>query len=183
MVLDKDTFDGDPVSPGHGHYDQRAGLHFTPQRPSPPSVRFSVSTSAYQFTVNYSDNQDLNTSDFGNNNILVTGPNGYSQLATYVSDVDADPSADPQYDPYDATYQITPPDGAWSAADNGAYTFTLESHQIADNSGNFAGTTVLGGGAMDVDFLGAGFDSAGDGGDWRKLGDAGRFHGDPNRRR
>jgi cyclophilin family peptidyl-prolyl cis-trans isomerase len=149
----QDTFDGATVSPS-------TGITITEPDAIAPTASATLgpilgSTSTYQFTVNYSDNQDLNTNDFGNNNILVTGPNGYSQTATFVSDVDADPSADPQYDPYDATYQITPPDAAWSAADNGAYTFTLEPNQIADNSGNFAGTTVLGGGPLDVDFLGA----------------------------
>ena len=114
------------------------------------------STTAYQFTVNYTDNQDLNLNDFDSNNILVTGPNGYSQLATEVgAPVDANPSTNAQYDPYNVTYQITPPDSSWSVADNGAYTFTLQAHQVADNSGNYAAAQVLGGGALNVQFTGA----------------------------
>ncbi|HEY1683769.1 MAG TPA: Calx-beta domain-containing protein [Tepidisphaeraceae bacterium] len=102
------------------------------------------SSTNYQFTVTYSDNQDLYLNDFNSTNILVTGPNGYSQLASYISKSDANVSSNPQYDPYAAVYQISSPDSSWTAADNGTYTFTLEPNQIADNSGNYAASTSLG---------------------------------------
>jgi hypothetical protein len=150
----KDTYDGDTISPS-------TGITITEPDTIAPTAAATLSpilgsTTSYQFTVNYSDNQDLNLTDFSSSNILVTGPNGYSQMATVVgSPVDADPSSNTQYDPYNVTYQITPPDSSWSIADNGAYTFTLEANQIADNSGNFAPTQVLGGGPLNVQFTGA----------------------------
>lgn len=149
---EQDTLSGDTVDPS-------TGIIITTPDTIAPTASATLSpilggTSAYQFTVDYSDNQDLNTTDFGDQNILVTGPNGYSQYATYVGDTDANPSSESQYDPYDANYQITPPDGTWDIADNGQYTFTLEPNQIADNSGNYAGSAVLGGGPLDADFLG-----------------------------
>ena len=150
----KDTFDGDTISPS-------TGITVTEPDTIAPTAAATLgpilgSTPSYQFTVNYSDNQDLKLTDFNSNNILVTGPNGYSQMATVVgTPVDADPSANPQYDPYNVTYQITSPDAAWSIADNGAYTFTLEAGQIADNSGNIAPSQTLGGGPLNVQFTGA----------------------------
>ena len=35
-----------------------------------------------------------------------------------------------------ATYQITPPGGAWTAADNGTYTINLSSGVVTDLAGN-----------------------------------------------
>ena len=150
----KDTYDGNPISPS-------TGITITEPDTITPNAAATLSpmlgsTTSYQFTVNYTDNQDLSLTDFNSHNILVTGPNGYSQMATVVgTPVDANPTSEPQYDPYNVTYQITPPDSSWSIADNGAYTFTLEANQIADNSGNFAPTQVLGGGALNVQFTGA----------------------------
>lgn len=114
---------------------------------------------SYQFTVNYSDNQDLNTSTINSNDILVTGPNGYSQLATLVSKADAAPSSTPQYDPWTATYEIQAPDqtngwgGATGIADNGAYSFALQPNQLADNTGNVAPGATLG--TVNLDITGA----------------------------
>ncbi|HEY1685798.1 MAG TPA: hypothetical protein VGG19_13615 [Tepidisphaeraceae bacterium] len=107
--------------------------------------------SAYQFTVTYSDNQELDTNRFGSQNILVSGPHGYSQLATYEGAADADLSSDPAYDPITATYQITPPDGSWDGADNGTYLFILEANQVTDISENTAASTVIGVASLTVE--------------------------------
>lgn len=147
---EQDTYDGDTVNAS-------TGITVTEPDTIDPTATTTLqpilgSTPSYQFTVNYSDNQDLNLTDFQTGNILVSGP-GFTGNATYVSDSDAAVSSNPQYDPYNAVYQITPTDGSWSLADNGTYTFTLQPNQIADNTGNYAASTVIG--TLDVAFTGA----------------------------
>lgn len=148
-----------------------AGVSITVPDTLPPTASTTLSpilgsSGNYQFTVNYIDNQALKTSTFTNNNnaILVTGPNGYSQFAQYVSETDTDPSVDP-YAPWNVVYQIAPPtgDSAWGVASdgsfdpsgNGTYTFTLEPNQITDNASptpNVAAQATVG--TMDVNFTG-----------------------------
>ncbi len=67
------------------------------------------------------------------------GPGGFSQLATLVG---VDPATDGT--PRTATYQITPPGGAWDSADGGTYTVALEANQVRDTAGNAAAATTLG---------------------------------------
>jgi probable HAF family extracellular repeat protein len=87
----------------------------------------------YQFTVTYADNVAIQASTLGNNDIRVTGPNAFNQLATFVS---VDTAGDGT--PRTVTYQITPPGGSWDLADNGTYTLALEASQVTDTSGNAA---------------------------------------------
>ena len=58
---------------------------------SPPSAQltsnqapFAVGSGPYTFTVNYSAAAAIDVSTFGNMNLQVTGPNGYSQLASFL---------------------------------------------------------------------------------------------------
>ena len=96
-----------------------------------PSV--TISDTSYKFTVTYSDPDDaVSVSTLGNRDILVTGPNGFSQLANFTK-VD-DPT---DGSPRTATYEITPVGGAWNAAANGTYTVSIQSLQVSDNHGNF----------------------------------------------
>ena len=39
----------------------------------------------YQFTVTYTDNMAIDRSTIDNNDVIVTGPNGYSRIASLVS--------------------------------------------------------------------------------------------------
>jgi uncharacterized delta-60 repeat protein len=111
----------------------------------PPTSTLAVSDintpgeTAIEFTVTYADSLSVDVASIGNNNILVTGPNGYSQAALLLS-------TNPTYDSsvIVATYQVTPTDTAVSTSDNGTYTVTLEPNQISDDSGNFAPQRTLG---------------------------------------
>jgi uncharacterized delta-60 repeat protein len=111
----------------------------------PPTSTLAVSDidtageTAIDFTVTYSDTLSVDVTTIGNNNVLVTGPNGYSQYGLLLS---TNPSADAA--DIVATYQITPSDAAISSSDNGVYTVTLEANQIGDTSGNFAPQRALG---------------------------------------
>jgi hypothetical protein len=86
---------------------------------------------SYTFTVTYADNLAVSFATLDNSDILVTGPNGFSQAATFVS-VNKRTSGTPRT----ATYRITPPGGTWDAADNGIYTVSVEPDQVADTVGH-----------------------------------------------
>jgi subtilisin-like proprotein convertase family protein len=95
----------------------------------------------YTFDVTYSDDFALAVGSLGNDDIRVSGPNGYDAPATFVSvDVNTDGT------PRTATYQITPPGGSWDAGDNGIYTVSLMPGAVIDAAGNEAL-------AIDVDFF------------------------------
>ena len=101
------------------------------------------STAFYQFTVNYTDGALLNLSSLGNLNLLVDGPNGFSEYATYVSAGTS--SVDTGgYQHTAVTYKITPPSGIWAKGQDGTYTIELLPNQITDNEGNIAADAIIG---------------------------------------
>jgi hypothetical protein len=112
---------------------------------TPPTARASasnVSTSgatSYTFGVTYSDNVAVSVPSLGSGDVRVTGPNGYSTLASLVS-VDSSKNGTPRT----ATYRITPPGGSWNSGDNGTYSIVLQSGQVIDNSLNAAAAGTIG---------------------------------------
>jgi len=112
---------------------------------SPPSAQlissqqpFTVGSGPYDFTVNYSDATSIDATTLGNQNLEVTGPNGFDQVATYV------PPSGSDMGPYGpniaAIYQITPTGDTFDAADVGSYTvsmlpFSPEQSGVADVNG------------------------------------------------
>ncbi|MDB5289070.1 MAG: conserved repeat domain protein [Phycisphaerales bacterium] len=105
---------------------------------NPPAVSGAGGT-AYSFLVVYRDNLSLNVSTFGTGDVIVTGPNGFSVLATFVS-VNSQTNGMPRT----VMYSITPPGGAWTAADNGSYLIQLQSGQAFDTAGNSAAAATIG---------------------------------------
>jgi hypothetical protein len=103
-----------------------------------PNVTLSGGT-AYSFTVTFSDNQAVDSTSIDGNDIRVTGPGGFNQLATLVG-VTAVGNGTSRT----ATYQITTPGGAWDTADGGTYTVAVEADQIFDGAGNPVAATSLG---------------------------------------
>jgi len=119
-----------------------------------PFIPIAIATSAdiadsgsstYQFTVTYSDptgtNNGINTTGIVGNNsaVRVTGPNGFSALATFVS-IDNSGNGTPRT----ATYTISTPGGSWDPTDNGLYTVSTQTNQVADLDGNFVVADVAG---------------------------------------
>jgi len=104
---------------------------------SAPTITAKGST-AFSFSVTFSDNVAVKAATLGNANILVTGPDGYSQLATLTSTGLGNGAS------VVATYSVPAPAGGWSSAVNGKYTVTLEGNQVSDTSSNFAATGTLG---------------------------------------
>lgn len=93
----------------------------------------------YTFSITYSDNNAVNISTLDSNDIRVIGPNGFNQLASFVS-VDSTSNGSPTI----ATYSINAPGDIWNATNNGSYTITLEANQVSDINGNFASLATLG---------------------------------------
>ena len=85
----------------------------------------------HTITVTYTDNHAVDVKSLGTD-LLVTGPNGFEQLASLVS---VDNAADGS--PRVAAYVFTAPDGTWDSSDNGDYTVTLRPDEVRDISGNF----------------------------------------------
>ena len=103
-----------------------------------PEVNSSGGIS-YTFTVTYTDNVAVRVATLDNSDIVVSGPNNYSQAATFVSvDTNSDGTSRA------ATYRITPPSGIWDSTDNGIYTVTMQANQVSDASGNGVTPGALG---------------------------------------
>ena len=109
----------------------------------------ALGATTYTFTVNYTDGAVLNLSSLGNANILVSGPNGFFQDATFVSAASATVDSS-GYQHTTVTYRITAPSGVWAKGQDGTYTIELLPNQITDNEGNVASDAVIG--SFSVDF-------------------------------
>ncbi|HEY9621427.1 MAG TPA: SGNH/GDSL hydrolase family protein [Crinalium sp.] len=91
------------------------------------------------FTITYSDNAGIDITSLDANDVVVTGPGGFSQVATLVS-IDTNSNGTPRT----ATYRIGARGGSWSADDNGTYTLSLQTNQVKDINGNFAAAGSVG---------------------------------------
>ena len=112
---------------------------------TPPSATIgtapapTLGSSNYDFTVTYSDDVAVNVATLDSQDIGVTGPGVFNQLATLVS-VNTLGNGSPRT----ATYRFTAPGGTWDDTDNGTYTLALRANQVSDAIGNFALAKTLG---------------------------------------
>ncbi len=105
-----------------------------------PIPSITTSTSSFHiFTVTYTDDVAINTASLDNADILVTGPNGFSQLAQLfgVNSFSNNTSRT-------ATYGIFAPGGTWDNPDNGTYTVTMQANQVRDTGNNSVAAGSLG---------------------------------------
>ena len=105
---------------------------------SSPSVTTGGDTT-YQLTVTYTDNVSVQAASIDSLDIVVTGPNSYSQAALLVTK-DSNSDGPTRI----ATYRITPPGGSWSTGGNGTYTVALQANQIRDVAGNYTAASNIG---------------------------------------
>lgn len=99
----------------------------------------TVTEGAATFVVTYNSLDDtIRRSTIDDNDILVTGPNGYSTLATLVS-----VSPDEDGSTLVATYRINATGGVWDSTNLGTYTITLQADQISDSQDRFAASSEL----------------------------------------
>jgi hypothetical protein len=99
----------------------------------------SGGASTYSFTVTYADNVAVRTWTIDSDDVKVTGPSGFSQVASLVSVNDSTNGT-----PRTATYRISTPGGSWDPADNGTYTVTMLADQVTDPAGNAVNSGGLG---------------------------------------
>ncbi|MGK7891837.1 MAG: DUF4347 domain-containing protein, partial [Leptolyngbyaceae cyanobacterium] len=85
---------------------------------------------SYEFTVNYTDATAVNVSTLDSTDILVTGPNGFSQPATLVS-----VSSSTDVPSITATYAIAAPGRTWDTGDNGTFEINWIAGEVADTLG------------------------------------------------
>ena len=112
---------------------------------APPAAMLSVSdlmaggSPSHACTVTYTDDTAVRLSSLDSTDLLVTGPNGYSNLAEFVgADLPDDGS------PITGTYSIPAPGGTWDDADNGIYTVTLTTDAVEDTLNNATPQSSLG---------------------------------------
>jgi len=122
----------------------RSGNVFRWEAPPPtasvaaPNVSNSGGTS-YFFSVTYEDDDAIRVSTLDGSDVVVTGPQGFSQPAVFDHVDVAEEGA-----PRTATYRITPPGGAWTSAADGTYTVSLQADQVKNAFGLPAPAGVLG---------------------------------------
>lgn len=86
---------------------------------------------SYDFSVTYTDNV-LVVVEGSANDVVVTGPNGFVEFATFVGIMPGGTATSKR-----VTYRINAPGGAFDTADNGSYTVeTFELSTVTDGSGN-----------------------------------------------
>jgi PA14 domain/FG-GAP-like repeat len=106
---------------------------------TPPNIVVSGGQANSSFQVVYKDGTAVKRSTIDGQDVLVTGPNKFSQLATLVS-----VSSDQDSSALTATYSISAPVGSWDVTTQGTYTIALQANQVSDSNGNFVAPGVLG---------------------------------------
>jgi len=111
----------------------------------------SAGSTGFQLQVIYDDFSGVELDTIDDFDVRVTGPNGFSQLATLVQ-VAPPGGSGGQTGPMTATvyYNIAAPGGTWDAADNGDYLISLEPGQVGDIKGNLAPGKPLGTFTLDI---------------------------------
>jgi hypothetical protein len=84
-----------------------------------PALAIGATTSTFTITFSDASGVDASAIEDANTLVKVTGPNGYSTTATFVS---VSGTANSQV----ATYRITAPGGSWGTEDNGLYTVAVQ---------------------------------------------------------
>lgn len=114
-------------------------IGYSPNATLTSSPNVIAPATSYTFTVTYTglNAAPIKTSTLGNSNILVTGPNGFSQLATFVSVSTSGATSV-------ATYSITPPGGVWSLNSSGTYNISVQVNQVSDTGDVFVRPGTIG---------------------------------------
>ncbi|HEV8605071.1 MAG TPA: M12 family metallo-peptidase [Tepidisphaeraceae bacterium] len=102
-----------------------------------PTIVNGTATST--FTITYSDNIAIKLTSLDSADIQITGPNSFSQTATFVG-----ANQFTNGSPLIATYRLNAPGGLWDALDSGTYTISTRTGQIADTTGNGVAAISLG---------------------------------------
>ncbi len=111
-----------------------------------PNVVVPGATS-YTIVVRYLDDECLQALTTDDNDIRVTGPNGFDVPARLVSRADETVEFGVALL---VTYAIVPPGGSWDSSDNGIYRVNMQPRQVFDCIGGAVQARVLGSFNVDV---------------------------------
>ncbi len=98
-----------------------------------PLIVTDLSAHTFSFKVKYttSNHRPVDEATLRTGNVTVTGPNGYQQVATFVS-VDSNAGGSSRV----ATYSVAAPSSAWREVDEGIYRFAVGTQPVKDSLGN-----------------------------------------------
>jgi hypothetical protein len=133
-----------------GAYQHDATADATPPTATlqAPTVTASNSTTLnpYVFTITFSDNAAIAAITVPGAVVQIAAPGGGAPISAIATGTVAVGATDGVGDAhaFTVTFQMTPPGGAWSVADNGTYTVRLGGLPITDLAGNVVPTGTLG---------------------------------------
>jgi hypothetical protein len=107
---------------------------------------FTAGATVYQFTAIYADNTGIDVTTLNANHIQVSDSGAFSANANFFS-VDVNSNGTPRA----ATYQLTPPGGAWDSTDDRKYNLSSTGSVVRDIAGNLL--SVQQGGSFNVGIL------------------------------
>ena len=101
---------------------------------------------SYTFTITYSGEAGITPSSLAGAVVTVDPPGGGPPITATVVNTVANGPTDPWGDAqsFTVTYEITPPGGSWTSADNGTYTVELGGSPVTDTDGDTIPTGPLG---------------------------------------
>jgi hypothetical protein len=108
-----------------------------PRVVSAPTIDRSLKTCT--FTISYHDRNGIDRSTFDDNDIFVTGPNGFNHAAHFLSEAPGKHASTRV-----VTYALHGRGLRWDAGENGLYTIRLHGNQVTDTAGNAANGDDLG---------------------------------------
>lgn len=111
-------------------------------KPAGEATANDVTTEAaptHRFTVTYTDNEGIDVSTLDAADLIVTGPGGFSQPATFISVSPPSPQGTRV-----ATYEVNSRYTAWDGTENGRYTITARAGQVRDVHGNAVPAGAIG---------------------------------------
>jgi hypothetical protein len=97
---------------------------------------------SFVLEITYLDDGMIDSDGLDDEDIRVTGPNGFDALAVFDHIDDGEPRQGLRT--WLAYYRLAAPGGSWDNADLGTYTIHLESNQVTDMSGRYADEGDLG---------------------------------------
>ncbi len=102
----------------------------------------------YEFTLRYYDTTGIDETTLDGADVLVTGPGGFSELASLVQVGNASPTT--AGSAQSVRYRVAAPGGVWDSADSGTYSVTLRTGQVRDATGSFLSGALLGQFRVDI---------------------------------
>jgi hypothetical protein len=119
---------------------ETSGLIFPPLAELQATELTASGVAEFLFTVTYSDDVGVDVTTVDSEDIRVTGPRNYDQLARLVS-IDEPSNGTPRV----ATYAARAPNGqTWDSSDNGTYSVSMEPSQVKDTSNAFVPAGQIG---------------------------------------